>query len=419
MLFSWIYFFLSLHWLHVALNALFPVRNWRLFVITSWVFGWLVSEAPLHWLVGEVAITALFFMDDGSFPKPIAWVGVAIAMTSWAILLFLHRKAHEAGPLLDELLERGLPDHRGRLRAGCELDVPVPRSRLFAPWWYSHSGVRRVKHVRYGDGRRQTLDIYLPRGELKNAPVLLQIHGGFWMIGNKSQQAQPLLYYMAARGWVCVSINYSLSPWKRWPAHLLDAKRALIWVKQNIAQHGGDPNFIVCTGGSAGAQLTSLLALTPNDPRFQVDQPDVDTRIQAAVPFYGVYDFCNSEQQHRHGGLRMMLRWLVMGATYEKEEQLYRIASPLHHVRADAPPFFIVHGSHDSLACVEEARLFVTRMRGISKAHVLYAELPYAQHTFELFHSPRTWHTVRATHRFCEAMYAEHLATCTTSALAS
>jgi acetyl esterase/lipase len=410
MVLSWSFFFFSLSWLYGALNALFPVRNYRLFVIPSWIFGWLVGEAPLHWLVGELAITALF-LSEGPFRKPIGWVGLAIALLAWSILLFLHRKGEDAARVFEQVLHGSLSDsYRERVREGCELNAMLPRSRLWAPWWYSHSGVRRVRNLAYGTGhRRQKLDIYLPRADVKNAPVLLQIHGGFWSFGNKNQQGQPLLYYMAARGWVCVSINYSLSPWRRWPAQLLDAKRALIWVKQHIAEHGGDPNFVVCTGGSAGGHITSLMALTANQPALQPDAPDVDTSVQAAVPFYGLYDLCNSEQQHRHGGLRMLLEWIVMGKSYKKAELLFREASPVTHIHEGAPPFLIVHGSHDSLACVEEARLFDRRLRAVSKAPVLYAELPYAQHAFEIFHSRRTTHVVRATHHFCEVVYAQHL----------
>jgi len=417
MLLSWSFFLFALSWLYGALNALFPVRNWRLFVIPSWIFGWLVGEAPLHWLVGELAVTGLF-LSEGPFRRSIGWVGLGMAFVAWAILIFLYKKGEDAARVFDEVLSTSLtPGYRQNSREGIELNALLPRSRLFAPWWYGHSGVRRIKNLSYASGgRRQRLDVYLPNGDVKNAPVLMQIHGGFWSIGHKAQQGQPLLYHMAARGWVCVSINYSLSPWKRWPAQLLDAKRALIWVKRHIAEYGGDPDFIVCTGGSAGGHITSLLALTANDPRFQPDATDADTSVQAAVPFHGLYDLCNSEQQHRHGGLRMLLEWIVMGQSYKKGAELFRMASPVTHIHDAAPPFLIVHGSHDSLACVEEARLFQRRLKAVSKAPVVYAELPYAQHAFETFHSPRTTHVVRATHHFCEVIYGQHLTERSTAA---
>ena len=63
-----------------------------------------------------------------------------------------------------------------------------------------------------------------------------------------------------------VTINYRLSPKATWPDHLVDCKRALAWVRDHIADYGGDPSFIAVSGGSAGGHLCAMLALTPADP---------------------------------------------------------------------------------------------------------------------------------------------------------
>ena len=75
-------------------------------------------------------------------------------------------------------------------------------------------------------------------------------------------------------------------------------------------------------------------------------------------------------------------------------------ASPMFRVSENAPPFFVIHGTHDSLAPVEDARAFVAKLRALSKQPVAYAELPGAQHAFEIFHSLRTSATVQAVDRF-------------------
>lgn len=72
-----------------------------------------------------------------------------------------------------------------------------------------------------------------------------------------------MMSHLAELGWVCVAINYRHSPRNTWPAHIVDVKRALAWVKAHIAEYGGDPEFIAITGGSAGGHLSSLAALTP------------------------------------------------------------------------------------------------------------------------------------------------------------
>src|SRR2546421_8998590 len=106
------------------------------------------------------------------------------------------------------------------------------------------------------------------------------------MVGDKGQQALPLMLHLAAEGWVCVAANYRLSPRVAFPEHLLDCKLALRWIRENIAEYGGDPEFVVVTGGSAGGHLAALIALTPNDPEFQPGFENVDTSVTAGVAVF-------------------------------------------------------------------------------------------------------------------------------------
>ena len=125
--------------------------------------------------------------------------------------------------------------------------------------------------------------------------MLLQVPGGAWTIGMRRPQAYPLLSHLAERGWVCVSIDYRVSPRHTWPDHIVDVKRALAWIKEHIAEYGGDPDFVAITGGSAGGHLCALAALTPDDPQYQPGFEDADTSVVAAVPIYGRYDWFSAE----------------------------------------------------------------------------------------------------------------------------
>ena len=131
---------------------------------------------------------------------------------------------------------------------------------------------------------------------------MVYIHGGAWVIGDKREQGKPMMYELVARGWVCVAINYRLSPKATWPDHIVDAKRAVAWVKEHIGEYGGDPSFVAVSGGSAGGHLCALLALSAGDPAFQPGFEDADTSVQACVPFYGVMDL--TELARRLGHLR-------------------------------------------------------------------------------------------------------------------
>ena len=213
-------------------------------------------------------------------------------------------------------------------------------------------------NISYGEyGSANYLDIWRrPDLDLAGkAPVLFQIPGGAWTTGNKRGQAHPLMSHLAELGWICVAINYRHSPRNTWPDHIIDVKRALAWVKAHIAEYGGDPDFIAITGGSAGGHLSALAAVTPNDPQFQPGFENADTRVQAAVPFYGVYDFTRFDDA-MHPMMPGLLAKAVVKQRPSKNLQPYITASPVNHVSADAPPFFVLHGRNDSLVPVEQAR---------------------------------------------------------------
>jgi acetyl esterase/lipase len=157
---------------------------------------------------------------------------------------------------------------------------------------------------------------------------------------------------------------------------------------------------VVVTGGSAGGHLAALVALTPNDPEYQPGFEQADTRVQGCVPFYGVYDFANRNETHRHTGMIEFLEQRVLKGSRQEIPEMFERASPIARVGAAAPPFFVIHGESDTLVPVAEAREFVRALREKSRAPVAYAELPGAQHAFEIFPSVRTLHTVNGVQRF-------------------
>jgi acetyl esterase/lipase len=271
--------------------------------------------------------------------------------------------------------------------------------------------VRVTRGIQYapGAGRRHQLDVYAPRAGTREAPVLLQIHGGGWVIGNKREQALPLMNHLAARGWVCVAANYRLSPRATFPDHLIDLKRALHWIREHIAEFGGDPRFVAATGGSAGGHLSSLLAMTAGAPEYQPGFEEADTTLRACVPFYGVYDLSREYRLQAQRSIDSFFARPVMKKSFAEDPEAFRRASPMHRVHAGAPPFFIIHGTHDSLASVEEARAFARLLGETSKAPVAYAEIPGAQHAFEVFHSRRTEHVTRAVARFLSYVHSQYL----------
>ena len=192
------------------------------------------------------------------------------------------------------------------------------------------------------------------------------------------------------------------------PDHLIDVKRAIAWVREHADEHGIDPDFIVVTGASAGGHLTALTALTANDPQYQPGFEEADTSVQAAVPFYGVYDFTNRNGAWPEEVVPLFLAPVVMKCDPDEAPERYEAASPLDQVHDGAPPFFVIHGDIDILAPVEDARDFVHRLREVSNQPVYYLELKGAQHAFETFASIRANAVVEAAERFLEAVYSAH-----------
>jgi acetyl esterase/lipase len=402
-------------------NALRPVPGYWA-GIPAMFGGWLTSELAPHLMTLTLADTVREITRGGRNRH-----GLALAAGSAVGLTALMVQAEGAKKHVDAALAEGLgADYLEHLqKTHTDLDYSTPLSQLAMPFRMRNDEVEVLKDIPYIEehGGRGLLDIYRPRQAARqDAPVLLQVHGGGWTIGKKDEQGIPLMLHMAARGWVCVAINYRLSPRDAFPAHIIDVKRSIAWIRERIGEYGGDPSFLAITGGSAGGHLTALAALTPNDPEYQPGFEEADTTVQAAVPFYGVYDFAGATgskkaQQMRDGflGPRVLFR------DPRREIEHFERASPLLRVNPDAPPMFVIHGTHDTLVEVAQAREFVARLREVSKHEVAYAELPGTQHAFDVFPSIRSAHVVRGVDRFLRWTYdqAVRVAEERTSALGS
>jgi acetyl esterase/lipase len=106
----------------------------------------------------------------------------------------------------------------------------------------------------------------------------------------------------------------------------------------------------------------------------------------------------------------MFLERAVMKSKLAAEPEAWAKASPLDRNMEDAPPMFVIHGHNDTLVPVAEARHFVEKLRETSSNLVVYAELPGAQHAFDIFPSIRTAHIIRAIERFVDWVYTRHRA---------
>ena len=361
----------------VAVPTLFALAPLRSVPNLSFRLGLLINELPilgLYWLVLD---TALAFAQ-GDIGSAGGWATVGLAVVTAAGLAVVARRGRRAGPVLERAMAEALGDGWRAavdpgLAAGPRRRLPLARM-LLLPLSRRRRDVERVADLPYGDaGRRNLLDLYRRRDHPRGGPVLIHLHGGGYTQGRKNSQSLPLLYRLASEGWVCVSANYRLRPAARHPEHLIDLKKVIAWVRAHGPEYGADPARLFVSGSSAGAHMAALAALTTNDPAFQPGFEDADTSVTAAIGLNGWY-----------------------GGYYGQDDT----SSPLRHVRRDAPPFFLAHGDHDTVAPVEVARRFAGTLAGVSASPVVYAELPGAQHAFDLFASLRFEQVVDAVEAF-------------------
>ncbi|MHC9296162.1 alpha/beta hydrolase [Mycobacterium sp. LTG2003] len=382
-----------------AVNAVKPLGRKGYTTVAAFAFGWPTSEnAPLVTTVSVIDVLRRAIRGD--YRSAQGRISLVLKAIAWAMLFLVHRRGVASQPCFEDPLRTAL---------GADYAVaprPLRRGEVWSTSWSRRRYAQKTVH--YGPHRANLADIWmrtdLPRDG--KAPVLLQVPGGAWMIGMRRPQSYPLMSHLAEQGWICVSIGYRISPRHPWPDHIVDVKRALAWVKANISSYGGDPDTVCITGGSAGGHLTALAALTPNDPKWQPGFEDADTSVVAAVPVYGRYDWFSTSGTGRSEFMEILQR-LIVKLPLSGNQQVYRDASPITLVRPDAPPFFILHGVNDSLIPVGEGREFAKALRDASKAPVVYAEIPHAQHAFDFFGSPRGHYTADAVEKFLNWVLAK------------
>ena len=251
---------------------------------------------------------------------------------------------------------------------------------LFLPFRVRPRSVERIANLSYGPfGKRNRMDLYRRKGTVAGAPVLIHFHGGYYTGGHKSSQSVPMLHRLAERGWVCISANYRLRPDAGFEDHVVDVKRLVAWVREHGHEWGADPDRIVLSGSSAGAHMSLMAAFTEGDLSYQPGFEEVDTSVSAVVALGGY------------------LRRYFDGRPE---------TSPTECARPDAPPVMVVHGDHDSVVPVADARRFAERLRETSKQTVVYAELPGGQHGFDLYYSPRFGAVINGVEAFAARAFA-------------
>ena len=182
----------------------------------------------------------------------------------------------------------------------------------------------------YGDDERQKLDIYMPEQRPENLmPVLIFLHGGYWVIGHKD-----LLGFMAPAitpaPALLISVGYRLAPGAKYPEQVDDCRSALRWVYDHVEDYGGDPQRIFVGGHSAGGHLAAMITLQRDRlSGFGLPQD----LIKGCFPVSGVFDVTETPLERREAFL--------------KSDGDAREASPMYNTERNETPFLLEIGSED------------------------------------------------------------------------
>ena len=136
---------------------------------------------------------------------------------------------------------------------------PPKTALLYAPPQQKepYPGVRIERDVKYGTADRNLLDVFMPETASSPRPVLIFVHGGAFVAGNKHAPGSPfydnIMLWAVKNGFVGVNMTYRLAPQSPWPAAAEDVAAVVAWVSTNIASHGGNPARVYLMGHSAGA----------------------------------------------------------------------------------------------------------------------------------------------------------------------
>lgn len=215
------------------------------------------------------------------------------------------------------------------------------------------AGVKEMPDIPYRSGPALSaeekklceLDLYVPDGKVNGA--LLWLHGGSLTGGNRNSEAMKrVARRLAESGMIVASADYRLNPGVTFPAYIDDAAAALVWLRANVAKHGGDPAQVFIGGHSAGAYLALMVAL---DNRF------APIANAAGAPLAGV--IAVSGQTISHFTVRAE-------RGIPSERIVVDDAAPLNHVAKRDFPFLLLYGGSDLALRVEENRLLGAALRG-------------------------------------------------------
>jgi acetyl esterase/lipase len=208
--------------------------------------------------------------------------------------------------------------------------------------------VERFDDILYGEDKKwQVLDVYRPKDKKGEVlPVIVSIHGGGWMYGDK-ERYQFYCMSLAQNGFAVVNYTYRLAPEFQFPAPIEDANLVFSWIQENGKTYGMDLNNIFAVGDSAGAHQLGMYANVLTNPKYA---SEFDFTVPNKIKLSGIALNCGAyviEIDNKEDGMTadIMKEYLP---EHGKQYELDRI-NVVKNLTSDFPPTFFMTCTGDFL----------------------------------------------------------------------
>ena len=237
----------------------------------------------------------------------------------------------------------------------------------------------------------QKLDLYLPTTGSGPFPLVIMVHGGGFMFGDKADGGGLTgVDALLAAGYAVASINYRLSGEAQYPAQIHDAKAAVRFLRANAAEYNLNPDKFGAWGASAGGNLVSLLGTTCGVAELEgteLGYADQSSCVQAVVDWFGPIDFLKMQEQLTAAGCSASTdeasspESRLMGAPIQTIPEKVALTNPMNYITPDDAPFFIENGSADcNIPPIQNKNLAEALSAVIGADKVTYVSLEGAGH---------------------------------------
>jgi len=224
----------------------------------------------------------------------------------------------------------------------------------------------------------QKLDIYWPEEGDGPFPVIVSIHGGAFMGGDKRDVQITSMLKGLKRGYCIVGVNYRMSGEAKFPALVHDIKAAIRWIRANAELYLFDPNKIATWGGSAGGYQSLMAGVSVGISELEdlsLGNADQSSHVQAVVDWFGPTDFLKMDEQLAESGMAPPEEFshsgsnspesLILGNQITLIPDVVRSANPETYIHPNVPPFLIQHGAKDNIVPRQQSVNFAAKVREI------------------------------------------------------